>query len=125
MKAESYGAVGALVRSVASHTLGTPHTNMLNCDNGSPSIPVACITIEDAELLDRLQSRGQKLTIWMRMLSDNEGNVITRNVISDYTGWKFPMEYVLVGGILKKTPFGKLSISDFPFKIDANVAKFL
>jgi len=52
--ASRVGAVAALVRSIAPESLYTPHTGGMNYAPDVAHIPVACITVEDAELLDRL-----------------------------------------------------------------------
>lgn len=56
-KAAAYGAVGALVRSVASHSIYSVHAGIQYGDK----IPIAAITTEDAEMFSRMQARGQKI----------------------------------------------------------------
>ena len=56
-KAAQYGAVGALVRSVASNSIYSVHTGV----QSSTKIPIAAITVEDAEMFSRMQERGQKI----------------------------------------------------------------
>ncbi len=56
--ASRVGAVAALVRSIAPFSLDTPHTGGQNYAEDVTHIPVACITIEDAEMLYRLQEEG-------------------------------------------------------------------
>lgn len=58
-RAAQYGAVGALVRSVASKSIYSVHTGI----QSSTKIPIAAITVEDAEMLWRMEERGQKIEL--------------------------------------------------------------
>ncbi|MCB0370963.1 MAG: hypothetical protein KDD45_16465 [Bdellovibrionales bacterium] len=58
-RAAKYGAVAALVRSIASHSIYSVHTGI----QYSNAIPIAAITVEDAEMLQRMQDRKQKITL--------------------------------------------------------------
>lgn len=69
-KAAEYGAAAALIRSATSNSIYSPHTGSM-----SPAlIPGACITVEDAEFLQRLQDGGQQIKIWLRIDSKVVGN---------------------------------------------------
>src|SRR5689334_21012730 len=53
-RAAKYGAVAALVRSITPVSLQTPHTGSLRYADDQPKIPAAALTIEGAELLQRM-----------------------------------------------------------------------
>ena len=56
-RAGALGADAALVRSLASASLGAPHTGQMHYGAG-PKIPTAALSVEDAQLLARLTARG-------------------------------------------------------------------
>src|SRR5688572_6638300 len=66
-RAARYGAVAALVRSITPVSLQTPHTGGMQYDPNQPKIPVAAITIETAELLQRMNDRGYRPTFRLKM----------------------------------------------------------
>lgn len=59
-----------LVRSVASASISSVHTGYMEYDPQYPKIPCAAISVEDAEMFSRMQSRGQ--TIKVRLLLENQ-----------------------------------------------------
>lgn len=99
-RAAKHGAIAVLVRSVTAFSLRTPHTGMMAYDERWPKIPAACITVEDATLLQRLQARGYPLKIYLELQSELVPNKTTRNTIADITGSSMPSSVVLVSGHL-------------------------
>lgn len=70
---------------------------MLSYDSSSESIPAAAISIEDADMLQRMQDRGQKIRVHLEMY--NEVYVGTsHNLIAEITGSQYPEEILLMGG---------------------------
>lgn len=66
-RAAMYGALGALVRSVTPDSIESVHTGIQFYDSKYPSIPVAAITKEDAEMMQRMQQRNQTITLHLVM----------------------------------------------------------
>ena len=66
-RAARYGAVAALVRSITPVSLQTPHTGAMQYDANQPKIPVAAVTIEVAEFLQRMNDRGDHPTLRLKM----------------------------------------------------------
>jgi carboxypeptidase Q len=105
--AAKHGAVGVFVRSVGPNSLRTPHTGMLKYSDDAPKIPAAAITIEDAELLARLQASGQKITAELRMEAKTLPDAPSANVVADLLGREKPEEIVLLGGHLDSWDVGQ------------------
>jgi carboxypeptidase Q len=93
------GAVGMLLRSLATGSLRSPHTGMTSYDADAPRIPAAAISTEDADLLHRLLRRGPvraRISLGCRMLPDAD----SANVVADVRGREKPEEVVLIGAHL-------------------------
>lgn len=58
VEAAKVGAVAALLRSVTTFSIDSPHTGTQFYSDNVPKIPAACITIEDSTFMHRLQDRG-------------------------------------------------------------------
>ena len=97
-RAARYGAVAALVRSITPVSLQTPHTGAMNYDPQQPKIPVAAITIEGAELLQRTYDRGDKISLRLKMEAKFLPDAESANVIAELKGTERPDEIVLIGG---------------------------
>jgi len=92
------GAVAALVRSVGPYSLRTPHTGAMRYDSSVVKIPAAAITTEDAAMLHRMQARGEKVVIRLRMDARFEADVPSRNVVAELRGHEHPEQVVVMGG---------------------------
>ena len=97
-RAARYGAVAALVRSITPVSLQTPHTGAMAYDADQPKIPTAAITIEVAELLQRMNDRGEHPTLRLRMEAKFLPDAESANVIAELRGSERPDEIVLIGG---------------------------
>lgn len=97
-RAARYGAVAALVRSITPTSLQTPHTGAMNYDPQQPKIPVAAITIETAELLQRRYDNGEPLRLRLKMEAKFLPDAESANVVAELKGTERPDEIVLLGG---------------------------
>lgn len=97
-RAARYGAQAALVRSITPTSLQTPHTGAMNYDPQQPKIPVAAITIETAELLQRRYDEGDPLRLRLKMEAKFLPDAESANVIAELKGTERPDEIVLIGG---------------------------
>ncbi len=105
-RAARYGAAAVLVRSVTAHSLDTVHTGSMGYDKDAPRIPAASITVEDAELIDRLASTGA-VQIRLRLESQQLPDAPSANVIGELRGRERPEEIVLIGAHLDSWDVGQ------------------
>jgi carboxypeptidase Q len=93
LMAAKYGAAAALVRSVTPFSINSPHTGA-----GSKSIPTACITVEDANLIERWLGRNQTLTIKLNIQTRHHPDAKSYNLVGDIRGRTRANEVVFVSG---------------------------
>lgn len=106
-RAAQHGAVAALVRSVTPVSLQTPHTGAMTYDEKQPKIPTAAITIEGAELLQRLHDRGDRPALRLKMEAKFLPDAESANVVAEIKGSEKPDEVVLVCGHLDSWDVGQ------------------
>jgi carboxypeptidase Q len=97
-RAAEAGAVAMLLRSVGPVGLRTPHTGALRYGPGVRQIPAAAISAEDAERLHRMQRRGTKTVVRLKMEAKFLPDVESANVVGEIRGGELPDEIVVVGG---------------------------
>lgn len=110
-EAAKVGGVAALVRSLATSSLRSPHTGAMAYEDGVPQVPAAAIATEDAELLHRLLARGPvkvKLELGCKLLPDVEA----ANVVADVKGREKPDEVVLISGHLDSWDLATGAVDD-------------
>jgi carboxypeptidase Q len=104
-RAAAFGAVAALVRSVASASLGAPHTGQMHYGPG-PQIPSAALSVEDAALVARLVARGP-VTLHLVLEDAPHGDAPSFNVLAELRGRERPDEIVVVGAHLDSWDVGE------------------
>ncbi|CAH0668865.1 unnamed protein product [Spodoptera exigua] len=110
-KAAKKGAVATLVRSITPFSIYAPHTGAQFYENSVTKIPTAAITLEDADLLQRLQNEGAKIVIQMGMFYMN--NITTsRNTLVDLKGKINPEKLVIVSGHIDSWDVGEGAMDD-------------
>jgi carboxypeptidase Q len=111
-RAARHGAVAALVRSVGPPGLRTPHTGALRYEEGTPPIPAAALTTEDADRIQRLADRGTRVVVRLSMEARMLGEAESANLVADLRGREKPHEVVLVGGHLDSWDVGTGAMDD-------------
>jgi carboxypeptidase Q len=113
--AKAFGALAALVRSVTPRSLNTPHTGGMRYRDTSRSarnIPAAAITVENAEMLQRMQDRGERVIVRLKMTAHMLSPAPSRNVIAEIKGSEKPNEVIVMGGHIDSWDVGQGAMDD-------------
>lgn len=113
--AASYGGLAALVRSVASFSLSTPHTGGMGYGDTTARahhVPAAAISVEDADMLSRIQARGQSIRVTLSMEAHMLPDAKSRNVIAEVRGTEHPDEIIVLGGHIDSWDVGQGAMDD-------------
>jgi len=111
-EAAQYGAVATLIRSVTPQSIYSPHTGVQEYKDNVSKIPTASITVEDAEMLDRMQSRGEKIQISLFMGAVTNSPSLSRNTVAEIEGTDYPDQVVLVSGHIDSWDVGQGAMDD-------------
>lgn len=110
--ASAAGAVASLIRSVTPYSQQTPHTGVMGYSDSVPRIPHAAITLEDAMMLHRMQDRGQRIVVRLKMEARTEPDVPSQNVMGELRGTERPDEVVVMGGHIDSWDVGQGAMDD-------------
>jgi carboxypeptidase Q len=111
-RASRLGAVAMLIRAVGPAGLRTPHTGALNYANDAPKIPAAAIASEDADRIQRMADRGEKVVVRLAMQAHFDADAESANVIGEIKGRERPNEVVVVSGHLDSWDVGAGATDD-------------
>ncbi|PIV81609.1 carboxypeptidase [bacterium CG17_big_fil_post_rev_8_21_14_2_50_64_8] len=104
--AARHGAVACLICSVTDRSLGAPHTGMMRYADDAPRIPIAAVTVENADRLFRMAGRGMNPRVRLHLEAANHEDVTNFNVIGEIRGSEAPEEIILVAGHLDSWDVG-------------------
>jgi carboxypeptidase Q len=110
--AARHGAVASLIRSVTPNSQRTPHTGGMRYSDSVPRIPHAALTVEDAMMLHRMQDRGEKIVVRLRMAAQTLPDRESRNVMGELVGSERPDEVVVMGGHIDSWDVGQGAMDD-------------
>jgi carboxypeptidase Q len=77
-----------------------------------PRIPYAAITIEDAEMIQRMTDRGESVVVRLKISAETLPDVPSRNVMGEIVGSEFPEEVVVLGGHIDSWDVGQGAMDD-------------
>ena len=112
IEAAKVGAVASLIRSVGPFSMQTPHTGNMRYDEKVKRIPHAALSMEDAMMLARMQARGDRLRIQLKMEARTLPPAKSRNVIAEIRGRENPEEIVIVSGHIDSWDVGQGAMDD-------------
>jgi hypothetical protein len=100
------GAVGMMIRSLATADLRLPHTGAMAYEDGVPRIPAAAISPEDAGLIHRFLEAGETVKVTFTLSCKTLADAESANVIGEIQGSELPSEVVVIGGHLDSWDVG-------------------
>ena len=106
------GAVASLIRSVTPYSQQTPHTGALSYQDGVRRIPHAAITVEDAERIQRIVDRGERVELHLYMSAETLPDAPSRNVMAEIEGSELPGQVVVLGGHIDSWDVGQGAMDD-------------
>ena len=106
------GAIGFLIRSLATNDNRAPHSGALNYDDDVAKIPAAALSGADADQLERMARRGKPIRVRFTLRPTILPTVTTWNVVGEIPGRVTPDEVVLVSGHLDSWELGTGAIDD-------------
>jgi carboxypeptidase Q len=99
VEAARFGAVASLCRSASPIGMQIPHTgSMMEYPDTVTKIPHAALSHEDADLIQRITNRGQKVQVKLYMEAKTLPDVLSHNVIAEIKGTEKPDEIIAIGG---------------------------
>lgn len=99
-RAAKYGAVGVMVRSLASNPDDFPHTGTTIYNDSFPKIPAVAISTNDAEWLSKHLKSNSVTSAYIRTTSTMLPDAPSYNVVGEIRGSQFANEFITVGGHL-------------------------
>ncbi len=98
--AAKYGAVGVMIRSLASNVDDYPHTGATRYNDSFPKLPAIAISTRDADYLSEALQKKQVTKAYFKTNAEMLPDVQSYNVVGEIRGTEFPDEIITVGGHL-------------------------
>jgi carboxypeptidase Q len=84
----------------------------MSYEEGVPRIPHAAITLEDADMIQRMSDRGERVELHLRLGARTLPDTWSRNVMAEVVGREFPDEVVVLGGHIDSWDVGQGAMDD-------------
>lgn len=110
--AASLGAPAIIIRSMSTAQARLPHTGIVSYAIGAPRIPAVAVSNPDADLLERMLSRGGPVRIALRSTARELPMTKSANVIAELPGGDHPEQVVVLGAHLDSWDLGTGAIDD-------------
>jgi hypothetical protein len=111
-RAAKYGAVGFVIRSIATHSMRVAHTGVLHYDGDQPKIPAAALSPPDGDLLHRLLSSGARVRLAIELGCRPLHAGESFNVLGEIPGTDLADQIVLFGAHLDSWDVGRGAVDD-------------
>ncbi|MCK0069817.1 M20/M25/M40 family metallo-hydrolase [Kordiimonas laminariae] len=112
VEASKKGALAIVIRSIGTDSHRLPHTGGVNYVEGVKPIAAAALSNPDADLMERILTRGKPITLKLDIQVKHHGDVEMANVIGEITGREQPEDIVLIGGHLDSWDLGTGAVDD-------------
>jgi hypothetical protein len=99
-QAAKYGAIGVMVRSLASNVDDYPHTGATAYNDSFPKIPAVAISTKDAEWLSIQLKKRMSLDAYFKTNCKMLPDALSYNVVGEIRGSSHREEIITVGGHL-------------------------
>jgi carboxypeptidase Q len=99
-EAAKLGAIGVIVRSMASNVDDFPHTGGLRYAPNVAKIPAIAVSTKDAELLSKLLKEEKELQVYFESHCETLPDAPSFNVIGEIKGSEYADQIIVVGGHL-------------------------
>jgi carboxypeptidase Q len=106
-EAAKLGAVGVLVRSLASNPDDYPHTGGMQYNDSFPKIPAVAISTNDADRLSIELTTNESVKAYIKTNCLTLPDVPSFNVVGEIRGSELPGEIITVGGHLDSWDLGE------------------
>jgi len=111
-EASRAGGVASLIRSLTPLSMDSIHTGYQEYQDGVKPIPSGCISVEVAELLERIQQRGQPIVLDLELQTYTFPDAPSMNVIAEVTGSEHPEQVIIVSGHIDSWDVGQGAMDD-------------
>ena len=111
-EAAKHGAIAVLIRSVGTDSHRFPHTGGMRYAPDVPKIPIAAMSSPDADQMERIFDRGEKVIVKMQLFPIDTGDRPSGNVIGEIVGSEESEKIVLISGHLDSWDLGTGAIDD-------------